>query len=338
MRTVLRAMGQSLSQSVLTSSQIEEQLSPLYQRLKLPEGRLELMSGIKERRVWPLGSRPSDLASQAAKNLFENESINKDEIDLLIHASVCRDFLEPATASVIHANLELNPKTAFFDLSNACLGMLSAAEMAMSLIQAGTHRQVLIVSGENATPLLQKTIEVMNTNPELNRKNIKKYIASLTIGSGAVAWLLSREDLAPDKPYFVATTSMVDSSANHLCQGHGNTQELLMETDSEALLEYGVRLARLCFLDLRAKLPKPLEMVIGHQVGEAHERAIMGALELDQLETHKTYPFLGNTGSAALPLTLMDWALHHRKNQNPLIGLLGIGSGLASTMMALQWR
>jgi len=99
-----------------------------------------------------------------------------------------------------------------------------------------------------------------------------------------------------------------------------------------------VRLARQCFLDLTSKLSTPLEMVIGHQVGEAHEKAVMGALEVNHLQTHKTYPFLGNTGSAALPLTLMDWDLHHRTTEKPLIGLLGIGSGLASTMMALQWR
>lgn len=338
MRTVLRAMGWSLPETIMTSAQIEAELSPLYQRLKLPEGRLELMSGILERRIWPVGSRPSALATQAALDLFKRADIDKTEIDCVIHASVCRDFLEPATASVVHAQLGLSAHTSFFDLSNACLGVLSAAELAISLIQAKTHRQILIVSGENATPLIQKTIEVMNQRQDLNRRDIKKYIASLTIGSGAVAWLLSAEEMAPDKPVFIASASMVDSSANHLCQGHGNTQELLMETDSEALLEHGVRLARSCYLKLHSQLSKPLEMVIGHQVGEAHERAVMGSLELSHLPTHITYPFLGNTGSAAVPLTLMDWALHQRQHTNPLIGLLGIGSGLASTMMALQWR
>ena len=38
-----------------SSAQIEERLRPLYERLKLPAGRLELMTGIKERRMWPVG-------------------------------------------------------------------------------------------------------------------------------------------------------------------------------------------------------------------------------------------------------------------------------------------
>ena len=59
----LHGFGYELPPRVLTSAQIEEKLAPVYDRLKLPPGRLELMSGIKERRLWEPGTRPSEAAA-----------------------------------------------------------------------------------------------------------------------------------------------------------------------------------------------------------------------------------------------------------------------------------
>ena len=39
-----------LPDNVITSEEVEKQLEDVYKRLKLPEGRLEMFSGIKERR------------------------------------------------------------------------------------------------------------------------------------------------------------------------------------------------------------------------------------------------------------------------------------------------
>ena len=48
----IESLGYALGPNVWSSASIEEQLAPLYERLKLPEGRLELMTGIRERRFW----------------------------------------------------------------------------------------------------------------------------------------------------------------------------------------------------------------------------------------------------------------------------------------------
>ena len=57
----IESLGYTLPEEILSSDEIERRLAPLYQRLRLPEGRLELMSGIKERRLWPKGTRPSEM-------------------------------------------------------------------------------------------------------------------------------------------------------------------------------------------------------------------------------------------------------------------------------------
>ena len=62
----LETLAYTLPDEVVTSAQVEAQLEPLYRRLKLPEGRLELMTGIAQRRFWPASVLPSQISIQTA--------------------------------------------------------------------------------------------------------------------------------------------------------------------------------------------------------------------------------------------------------------------------------
>ncbi|MBY0412943.1 MAG: 3-oxoacyl-ACP synthase III, partial [Bdellovibrionales bacterium] len=257
-----------------------------------------------------------------------------------IHASVCRDFLEPATASVVHANLGLSRHAMIYDLSNACLGVINAIVVAGMMIESGQIKSALIVSGENGGPLLENTVEELLNNPEINRKNIKKYIANLTIGSAATAMMITHKDLSPDSPQVLGGAVETDSSANHLCRGDGNTHSLVMETDSEELLKYGVLLGQSTWQKARTNLgwnQSDVDFVLTHQVGTAHEKLSLESLELDLVKTYRTYPFLGNTGSSALPITLMMASELNLIKKGDNVALLGIGSGLSSIMLGVKW-
>lgn len=337
---VIESYGYTLSEIAVTSAEIENRLAPLYERLKLPEGRLELMTGITARRMWAPGTKPSDLSTMAARVCLEKSKIKKQDIDLLIHSSVCRDFLEPATASVVHANLSLSNKVMIFDLSNACLGVVNSIVVAANMIESGQIKTALIVSGENGGPLLENTINELLINPSIDRKNIKKYIANLTIGSAATAFLITHKYLSPESPEILGGAVMTDSSANHLCRGDGNTHSLVMETDSEELLKYGITLGQATWTEFRKNLGwsnADVDFVITHQVGSAHEKLSLESLELESKRTYKTYPFLGNTGSSALPVTLMMAAEENLIKKNDRVALLGIGSGLSSIMLGVKW-
>lgn len=337
---VIESYGYDLSDKKVLSSDIETRLGSLYTKLKLPEGRLELMTGISERRMWEPGTKPSDLSTAAAKKCLAKSKIKASDVDLLIHASVCRDFLEPATASVVHANLGLSRSAMIFDLSNACLGVINAIVVAGNMIESGQIKTALIVSGENGGPLLENTVDELLNNPNIDRKNIKKYIANLTIGSAATAIMITHKDLSPDSPAVLGGAVETDSSANHLCRGDGNTHSLVMETDSEELLKYGVALGQSTWQKARAELGwdnKNVDFVLTHQVGTAHEKLSLESLELNKIKTFRTYPFLGNTGSSALPITLMMADEQGLINKGENIALLGIGSGLSSIMLGVKW-
>jgi enoyl-[acyl-carrier protein] reductase I len=102
---------------------IEERLRPLYERLKLPFGRLELMTGIRERRMWPDGTQPSDASAAAGRAVLGSTGLRREDIGLFIHAAVSRDMLEPASASFAHRKIGLPASAQIFDVSNACLGL-----------------------------------------------------------------------------------------------------------------------------------------------------------------------------------------------------------------------
>ncbi|HON58184.1 MAG TPA: 3-oxoacyl-ACP synthase III [Smithella sp.] len=337
---VISSLAYHLPEQIIPSDEIENRLAPLYERLKLPRGRIELMTGIRERRIWPPGTMPSDLSAQAARNLFAKNIIQPEQIDLLIHASVCRDFLEPSTSSIVHHHLGLPPRTMFFDLSNACLGVMSSMVIAANMIENGQIRHALIVSGENGGPLLFETLDLLLKDLSVTRKSIKKYIANLTIGSAAVALTVSHRDEVEGGHSLLGGVALADSSANVLCRGNGNTTSLMMETDSEELMLAGVALAEKTWEATKMELGwtnEDVDCFVGHQVGVAHENLLKQTLKLENRPTFATYPFLGNTGASALPVTL---CLYDEQKKIPVgsrVALLGIGSGLNSIMLGVKW-
>jgi len=325
-----------LPEKSMSSSEIENQLSDVYERLMMSPGRLEMMTGIKERRFWDKGTSPGLMASIAGRKSLEKADISPKDVDLLIFSSVCRDFLEPATASVVHYELGLPSTCQFFDLSNACLGVLSAMIMAANMIESGSIRCALIVSGENSGPLLAETLDYVKNNPEIKRKEIKRLFANFTIGSAAVGLILTAKDFYPWGLTLLGGASLSDSSAHTLCQGTGNVNSLMMQTDSEKMMRAGIKLAVNTWERTKTVLGwsnHTPDWVVGHQVGKAHEAELLGNLNLTGINTFTTFENFGNTGSAALPLTLAKLIDAKKLSSGQNLAMLGIGSGLSSIML-----
>jgi acyl-CoA:acyl-CoA alkyltransferase len=346
-KVIIESLTRVLPPQRLTSEDIETELADVYTRLRLPTGRLELMTGIRARHFWPTPIAPSAASSEAGKKLLAQSVFGKNDFDLLIHAAVCRDCLEPATASFVHESLAMGPRTQILDVSNACLGFANAMVLAAGLIESGQIRRALIVAGEDGRPLLERTLQRLK-QPDITRQSIKPYFANLTIGAGAAAMSLCRED-DPElgtkpRPRLLAATVQTDSSFNKLCRGDrstGNAVGLDMLTDSEALLEAGLDVAGRCwkdFLEETAWTAQTPQRVITHQVGRAHQQRLFERLSLDPALDFPTFPETGNIGSVALPGALAAADEANALRPGMPVALLGIGSGLSSLMLALRWE
>jgi 3-oxoacyl-[acyl-carrier-protein] synthase-3 len=337
------AVAHALPEERVGSEELERRLAPVYERLRLRPGRLELMSGIRERRFWPRGARPSAAAALAGEAALARAGLPRGKIGCLIHGAVSRDFLEPATASVVHAGLGLGPDCQVFDLSNACLGVLNGMALLAGMIEREEIEAGLVVSGEDGRSLVEQTLadllERERTDGEL-RSALKQAFASLTIGSGAAAVVLERAR-APGQR-LLGGAVLTASEHHELCQGDrveaGGGP--LMATDSEALLAAGAELAARTFARFLGELRwtrSEIERVVTHQVGSAHRRALFEQLELDPALDYPTVETLGNTGSAALPIALSLALEAGAVRPGQRLALLGIGSGLSSLMLGLEW-
>jgi 3-oxoacyl-[acyl-carrier-protein] synthase-3 len=334
----IESLAVALPDEVWTSAEIETRLAPLYERLRLPAGRLELMTGIRERRMWPVGTRPSDASAAAGKAVLELSRLRAEQVELFIHAAVSRDMLEPATASFAHRRIGLPPTAQILDVSNACLGFLNALTLAAGLIESGQIRCALVASGENGRPLVDETLRTLNDG-RLSRNDIKPYFANLTIGSGAVAAIVCHRSLAGGAGHrLLGGVARAATAHSDLCQGdtHG-AEALAMQTDSERLLVAGVELARETWAEFSQAHGNRFERFICHQVGSVHRRKLYETLGLDLARDFSTFETLGNTGSVALPATLALAAEAGAVKSGDRVALLGIGSGLNCLMLALEW-
>jgi acyl-CoA:acyl-CoA alkyltransferase len=337
----LESIAVALPEEIWTSAAIEEKLKPLYERLRLPEGRLELMTGIRERRHWSRGTKPSDASAAAGRAVLAKSAVAREQIGLFVHAAVCRDMMEPATASFAHRKIGLPPTAQVFDVSNACLGFLNSLALAGAMIDSGQIEAALVVSGENGRGLIEQTLKTLN-NGQLDRNAIKPYFANLTIGSGAVAAVVCHRRLVKGRAHrLIGGAARAATEHSELCQGDSHGAEALaMQTDSERMLVAGVELARETFADFSQQTgwdAQTVEHTICHQVGAAHRRKLYETLGLDLAKDFSTFETLGNMGSVSLPATLALALESGRICEGGTVALLGIGSGLNCLMLGLEW-
>ena len=342
----LESFGYSLPDEIVTSEEIERRLAPLYQRLRLPEGRLELMTGIRERRFWPRGTMPSEISVQSGEKAIRAAGLERSQIGALIHASVCRDHLEPATACGVHHRLKLRGDCLVYDVSNACLGLLNGIMQIANMIELGQIRAGLVVGTEGGRQLVETTIDALNQNESLTRNQIKLAVASLTIGSGSCAVLLCDRELSQTGNRLLAATARANTQFHDLChsgqdEAVASGMQPLMATDSERLMREGIATGVETFRDFLADAAwtyQDVQKTFCHQVGAGHRKLMLEALGLPADADFTTVDWLGNTGSVALPITMAIGLERGHVQRGENVGMLGIGSGINSLMLGIHWQ
>ena len=319
----------------VTSIDIEKQLKATFERLGIRDNLLEEVSGIGARRFWEDGTLPSDAATLAAEKALDDAGIDRGKIGVIINTSVCRDYLEPSTACIVHGNLGLAENCLNFDVGNACLAFLNGMDIASRMIERTEIDYALIVDGESSRPITEATIERL-LDPDVDAEQFRAEFASLTLGSGAAAMILARKELAPQGHPYLGSVSRSATEFNKLCQGQMDR----MVTDTRILLSEGLKLASKTFLAAKIAfgwVASELDQFIIHQVSKVHTESLVKLLGLDPEKVHAIYPEMGNIGPASVPIVLAKAAELGRIKRGDRVALLGIGSGLNCSMAEIIW-
>jgi len=191
----LDGLSAVLPQARRTTQEIEQALSPLYKRLGLKPGWVETVTGIAERRLWGRGQTFLDGAVQASRQAMTEAGVQPADIGAVISCSVYKPRLEPSMACEIQGALGIGSQAYNFDVANACLGFLTGLQLAADQIALGRVDAALVVSAEDASPVLGATLADL-TSPQADIHAFKAHLATLTLGSAASAAVLVRADRA----------------------------------------------------------------------------------------------------------------------------------------------
>jgi 3-oxoacyl-[acyl-carrier-protein] synthase III len=318
----------------VTSAEIEAQLSPTMERLGIPAGLLEQISGIGARRVWDEGTRPSESAALAGEAALARSGVDRADIGILINTSVTRDHLEPSTASIVHGRMGLPSDAMNFDVGNACLGFLNGMNVVASMIERGEIEHGLVVAGETSRFTVESTVERL-ARDSCDDAMFREQFATLTLGSGAVAMVLSRDD-AQTGHRFLGGVSRSSTAHSHLCVGDIHE----MKTDTKGLLLAGLELAELVWKQAVAQFDwdgTAFDTYAVHQVSKVHTRAVCDTLGLDIERFPLLYPSFGNIGPAGVPTVLSKAVESGTVTEGSRVALMGVGSGLNAMAAELVW-
>lgn len=333
----------------VSTAEIEDRLSVQYKHYKVPFGTLENLSGIKNRHFFDKGTRPSQIATKAAKMALEKCEIKPEDLGAVFNCSVTRDFFEPATAVLVHQNLGCRESTMAMDITNACIGFSNGMQLMANLIESGVIKAGLITSGENMAPITDTTFEKLmaDTEHRIPRSEFAKMLPTFTLGSGGVAMVLCHQDLAKQNHRFYASLARSASQHADLCVGNGDFcfmqpegLDPLMETDSKKLISSAAKLGKRTwpeFSEFSGWGVNDLDHIVCHQVGKQVNKSFYDTQGLPHDREHTVYEDYGNLVSAAMPSALINAAENNSFMTGDKILLTAYGSGLNTIFSGLVW-
>ena len=319
---------------VLTSDEIEQRLEPTIRRLGIRPNLLLELSGIVERRLWDPGTTPSEPATAAGERAIQAAGIDRGRIGVLVNTSVSRDYLEPSTACAVHHGLGLGEDCINFDVSNACLGFVNGMDVVGNMIERGQVDFGIIVDAENSRPLIEATIPRM-LDERIDPGAFREHFASLTLGSGAVAMVMARADLADGHRYLGGVNLAATENCRLCC---GNMDKMV--TDTQALTEAGLRLAHRTWLRAERELGWTIDRhahYVQQQVSKGHAEKFAAIIGLDMDRVYRLYPTYGNVGPAGIAIVISKLRREGVLAAGERIALIGIGSGINCTMAEIVW-
>lgn len=332
----IEGMGYVIPDNVITTAWLEEQIAPVYQALGIPNGYIERLTGIKERRWWDEGTAVSQAAAWAGERVLQNTGIDPGEVQCLINASVCRDYIEPATATFVHKHLGLPPTAMNFDMINACLGFVNAMMVAANMIELGQIDTAMIVAAEDPREGQLATITDLLENIP-SKDALRDNLASFTLGAASVAMILRHKSKSKSGKRLLGGYFYGNTNFNHLCVA----QTKWMRTDSSTLMREGAKVVIKAFEAFKRELAWTdalIDKVFTHQVSEPQRIFSMyHILKLPEGIDYPTLSYLGNTASVAAPISMAIGVDNGFVQDGDRVCMMGVGSGINSLIAGIQW-
>lgn len=318
MYAAFRSIGAYVPAKILTNAELEVMVDT-------SDEWITKRTGIKERHIAAENETTSDMGVKAAELALERSGIAKNEIDMLICATISPDyFCMPSTATIIATKLGLEKVTAF-DVSAACTGFVYALSVAKAFIESGMKKNVLIVGAERLSTITDYTDRG----------------TCILFGDGAGSAVISATDNKKEAIIDIHTGSD-GSFADLLMTPNGGSGSAHDELDREAAgcfmrmkgnetFKVAVRTLTSDVIEILEQNNIPASAIthfVPHQANYRIIKAVGDALELKEEQVVLTVEKYGNTSGASIPMAINDIYESGRLQQGDLMLLDAFGGGL----------
>lgn len=300
-------------------------------------------SGIQQR-YWADGNMStSEMAYYASINAIDNANIKKNEIDMILLATVTPDHELPGTACFLQERLDLANIPAI-DVRQQCSGFIFGLSQADLYIKSGQYKTILLVCAE----LQSKCLDLSERGRNM----------SILFADGAAAVILqstSAKNL--DTSSQIISTSIHSDgkyARNLWCQAPGTGFDNHRIIDAAMLdtgLQYPTMNGHAIYSDAIQTMSKTLvecmnksqytlddlDYIFFHQANLRISQSIQKKLNLSEKVLYNTIQYYGNTTSATIPLGLAHAVTANKLKPGMLIATVAFGSGYTWGSALIRW-
>lgn len=299
-------------------------------------------TGIKERRHIKKGdgNTTASMGVKAAKIAIERAGISKDDIDLIVFATLSPDYYFPGCGVQVQEMLEIDTCPAL-DVRNQCSGFIYAVSVADQFIKTGMYKNVLVIGSENHSGGLDFTTRGRSV--------------SVIFGDGAGAAVLTRSDHngqgilsthLHSEGKHALELSLKGPSTNHWVpeiiaenpQGDDipyypymngqfvfkNAIQRFSEVINEGLQENGLSVS-------------DIDMLIPHQANLRISQFVQQKFKLADDKVYNNIQKYGNTTAASIPIALTEAWEQGKVKEGDTVVLAAFGSGFTWGSAIIKW-
>lgn len=154
--------------------------------------------GVKTRSYGTNGDTAVSMGVRVCNDALKKAGVKPEEVDCLIFSAVSNPFFEPSFATVIAKEIGIKNGD-FFDIGDTCNGFMKSIEVAGNYLATGKYRNILVVSSEHPYEVGES---IQNTARIEVVEDIDKKFSTFFAGSGAGAFLLSKDGDGPEIKYY----------------------------------------------------------------------------------------------------------------------------------------
>jgi len=294
-------------------------------------------SGISKRHFAAENEASSDMGKIAAERAIEAAGIDRNDIDLLIVATMTPDMPFPSTACLIQSKLGL-PGIVAFDVQAACSGFVYAINVANSMLASGNFKKALVIGSEKMSSIL----------------DFEDRTTCVLFGDGAGAVVLSAETSdSSTQTGILGGIGGSDGSDPSLLQQPGGGSAIpasiesidqrlhFVKMNGKEIFKLAVRIMGQVSTDIVERFnytTSDLNLIIPHQANIRIIESLAKRLNISMESFYNNLEHYGNTSAASVPIALDEAVRGGRIQSGDLVLLVAFGAGLTWASTLIRWQ